>query len=320
MVHGETRIDDYFWLRDKDNPEVARYLEAENAYADLLTRHTSALQEQLYREMVSHIKETDIGVPFREGDFFYYTRTETGKQYPIFCRKRAAKDAVDGNASEEVILDQNALAEGQKFMSLGGESVSEDGNLLAYSTDNTGFREYTLYVAISDRRAPSRAVEKIGSVAWSADNRTLFYTVDDGGTKRHYRVYRHLLGTDPAPGRTPLRGSGRAVQRWVERSRSRAICLSPADRIPRLSGAICVPVAARRMDPDCALACGPGISPRPSRRPVLHSHQQYGPQFSGGDCGGTNARTESWKELMPSPRHDGRRHRSVRPSPRSPRA
>ncbi len=146
VVHGETRIDDYFWLRDKENPEVARYLEAENAYADSLTRHTSALQEQLYREMVSHIKETDIGVPFREGDYFYYTRTETGKQYPIFCRKRAAKDAPDGNASEEIILDQNALAEGQKFMSLGGMSVSEDGNLLAYSTDNTGFREYTLYV------------------------------------------------------------------------------------------------------------------------------------------------------------------------------
>ena len=157
VVHGETRIDDYFWLRDKDNPEVARYLEAENAYADSLTRHTSALQEQLYREMVSHIKETDIGVPFREGDYFYYTRTETGKQYPIFCRKQAAKDAVDGNASEEVILDQNALAEGQKFMSLGGMSVSEDGNLLAYSTDNTGFREYTLYVKnLRDRRALSR--------------------------------------------------------------------------------------------------------------------------------------------------------------------
>ena len=198
VVHGETRIDNYFWLRDKDNPEVARYLEAENAYADSLTRHTSALQEQLYREMVSHIKETDIGVPFREGEYFYYTRTETGKQYPIFCRKQAAKGAFDGNAAEEIILDQNALAEGQKFMSLGGMSVSEDGNLLAYSTDNTGFREYTLYVRNLEtgELSPER-MEKTGSFAWAADNRTLFYTVEEEGTKRHYRVYRHVLGTNP---------------------------------------------------------------------------------------------------------------------------
>src|SRR5689334_18395223 len=189
-VHGETRIDDYFWLRDKDNPEVARYLEAENAYADSLTRHTSALQEQLYREMVSHIKETDIGVPFREGEYFYYTRTETGKQYPIFCRKQANDGALQ--EPEEVVLDQNALAEGQKFMSLGGMSVSENGSLLAYSTDNTGFREYTLYFKdLQTSELYPERMEKTGSFAWAADNRTLFYTVEEESTKRHYRVYRH---------------------------------------------------------------------------------------------------------------------------------
>jgi oligopeptidase B len=199
VVHGETRIDDYFWLRDKENPEVARYLEAENAYADASMRETGALQEQLYREMVSHIKETDIGVPFREGDYFYYTRTETGKQYPIFCRKRASGQAMQEDAPEQVILDQNVLAAGQPFMSLGGMSVSEDGDLLAYSTDNTGFRQYTLYIKKleTDELFPER-MEKTGSFAWAADNRTLFYTVEEESTKRHYRVYRHELATNPA--------------------------------------------------------------------------------------------------------------------------
>ena len=226
VVHGETRIDDYFWLRDKDNPEVARYLEAENAYADSLTRHTSALQEQLYREMVSHIKETDIGVPFREGNYFYYTRTETGKQYPIFCRKQPAKDAVDGNATEEIILDQNALAEGKKFMSLGGMSVSEDGNLLAYSTDNTGFREYTLYLKDLQTGGlyPER-VEKTGSFAWAADNRTLFYTVEEESTKRHYRVYRHVLGTDSATDTIVYEDPDERFNVGVELTRSREYLL-----------------------------------------------------------------------------------------------
>ena len=199
VAHGEARIDNYFWMRDKSNPEVASYLEAENAYADALTQHTGALQEQLYREMVSHIKETDIGVPSREGNFYYYARTEAGKQYPIFCRKPARGDAIQEDAPEQVILDQNQLAEGQKFMSLGGMSVSEDSNLLAYSTDNTGFREYTLYVKnLETGELMPELMEKTGSFAWATDNRTLFYTVEEESTKRHYRVYRHLLGTNPS--------------------------------------------------------------------------------------------------------------------------
>jgi oligopeptidase B len=140
-LHGETLRDDYFWMREKEHPDVRAYLEAENAYTDAVMQPSAPFQETLYREMLGRIQETDLRVPYRQGDYFYYSRTEEGKQYPIYCRKRGSLDA-----PEEVTLDLNALAEGEKFLALGAYAVSDDGNLLAYSTDTTGFREYTLYV------------------------------------------------------------------------------------------------------------------------------------------------------------------------------
>ena len=186
-LQGETRSDPYAWLRDKPNPEVAAYLEAENAYTAAVMRPTEAFQGSLYSELLGHIKETDLSVPYREGDWLYYFRTEKGKQYRIYCRKKFP----DG--PEQVTLDLNELAKGQKFMALGRYAVSDDGNLLAYSTDNTGFRQYTLFV--KDLRAnalwPER-IEKTTSAVWAADNMTLFYAVEDAA-KRPYRVYRHRL-------------------------------------------------------------------------------------------------------------------------------
>ena len=188
-LFGDVRVDDYFWLREKSNPAVRAYLEAENAYADRVLAPIAALRETLYREMLSRIKQTDLSVPFREGGYFYYTRTEEGKQYPIWCRKKGTLDA-----PEEVLLDLNQLAVGQSFMGLGAFQVSDDGNLLAYSLDTTGFRQYALFVKdlrtgqiLQDRAA------RTGSVAWAADNRTIFYTVEDSA-KRQYRLYRHALG------------------------------------------------------------------------------------------------------------------------------
>jgi len=140
-VHGQRWQDDYFWIREKANPEVAAYLEAENAYTDAVMKPTEALQASLYQEMLGHIKETDLSVPYHEGGYFYYSRTEEGQQYPIFCRKKGSLDA-----PEEVTLDLNELAKGQKFMAVGAYTGTDDGNLLAYTTDNTGFREYTLLV------------------------------------------------------------------------------------------------------------------------------------------------------------------------------
>src|SRR5271170_6447506 len=165
-IHGRKLVDDYFWLREKNNPDVKAYMEAENAYTDAVMKPTEPLQKKLYAEMLSRIKETDVEVPYREGDYIYYSRTEAGKQYAIFCRKKGSLDA-----PEEVMLDVNEMAKGQKFMSLGRFVVSDDGNLLAYITDNTGFRQYTL--AMKDLRTGqvlADHVERVDSFAWANDN------------------------------------------------------------------------------------------------------------------------------------------------------
>jgi len=193
-VNGRKMTDNYAWLREKSNPEVRAYLEKENAYADSIMKPTEPLQKKLYDEMLSHIKETDVEVPYREGDYFYYTRTEAGKQYPIRCRKKATSaDA------EEILLDINQLAAGQAFMTVQAFAVSPDGNLLAYTYDNTGFRQFTL--AVKDLRTGKTLAdhaERVGSVVWASDNQTIFYTQEDAVSKRQYRLYRHAAGsTDP---------------------------------------------------------------------------------------------------------------------------
>ncbi|HEY8131432.1 MAG TPA: S9 family peptidase [Thermoanaerobaculia bacterium] len=189
-MFGDTRVDVYGWIRDKSSPDAIAYLEAENAYTEAVMKPTADLQKKLYDEMLSHIKQTDSNVPYRKGDYFYYTRTEEGKQYPIFARKKGSLDA-----PEQITIDVNKLAEGQKFMNVGRYEVSDDGNLLAYSTDNVGYRQYVLHV--KDLRTgedlPDRA-EKTGSILWAADNKTIFYTVENPA-KRQWRMYRHTLGS-----------------------------------------------------------------------------------------------------------------------------
>src|ERR1700752_2732450 len=189
--NGHTMADNYFWLRDKPNPEVRAYLEAENAYTDSVMKPTEPFQKKLYEEMLSRVKETDVEVPYKEGDYFYYIRTEAGKQYPIRCRKKGSMDA-----PEEVLLDVNELAKGQAFMSIQAFAVSSDGNLLAYSYDNTGFRQFTL--AVKDLRTGktlSDHADRVGSAVWANDNQTIFYTQEDAVSKRQYRLYRHTAGT-----------------------------------------------------------------------------------------------------------------------------
>jgi oligopeptidase B len=151
-------VDDYFWMRDKEDPEVAAYLEAENAYADGVLRPTAALREALYKEMLGRIKETDMKVPYRKGGFFYYSRTEKGKQYAIYCRKQGSLEA-----AEQVTLDLNVRPR-KGFMALGAYAVS-DASLLAYSTDDTGFRQYTLYVKDLERARSRSRWRRIISVA-----------------------------------------------------------------------------------------------------------------------------------------------------------
>ncbi|ADV83359.1 S9 family peptidase [Terriglobus saanensis] len=197
-LHGQILEDDYFWLREKKSAEVIAYLEAENAYTAAYLGQTLPLQDKLYTEMLSHIKETDTSLPVPDGEWFYYTHTIAGKQYGVHCRKAAATDAplhIDELAPEEVLLDVNALAEGKVFMSLGAFTMSPDASLLAYTTDTTGFRQYDLHLKnLNTGETLPDTAQRVGSVTWSADGVFLFYTVEDEQTKRQYRLYRHRVG------------------------------------------------------------------------------------------------------------------------------
>jgi oligopeptidase B len=190
-IHGDTLVDNYFWLREKSNPEVIAHLEAENAYTAAMTADTLPLQQKLYDELLGHVKQTDVNVPYRLGDYYYYSRTEEGKQYPIYARKKGNLDA-----PEEITLDLNELAKGLKFLALGSYRVSDDGNLLAYSTDTTGYRQYTLF--IKDLRTGAllpEKIERVDTVMWATDNKTIFYVTEDNVTKRNDSFFRHVLGT-----------------------------------------------------------------------------------------------------------------------------
>jgi oligopeptidase B len=197
--HGETVNDPYFWLREKGNPDVAKYLEAENAYAEAMTAGLAPFRDALYKEMLARIKQTDLGVPARDGRFYYYSRTVEGQQYPLYCRKPAAANgSYRADAPELVMLDQNAMAKGLAFLGIGAAQVSDDGNLLAYSTDTTGFRQYTLHVkALVTRRAYADTAERVTSVEWANDNQTLFYVTEDKVTKRPNQLWRLKLGSAP---------------------------------------------------------------------------------------------------------------------------
>ena len=220
-VHGETRIDDYFWLRDRGDPEVNAYLEAENQYTRAMMRHAEPLQDRLYQEMRARIKETDLSVPEPLDEYLYYTRTEAGGQYPIFCRRKGGL-----SASEEILLDQNPLAAGHPYFRVGVTEVSPDHRLLAYSADTSGGEEYTLFIkdlVTGDLLAESVPRTSLG-VAWANDSRTLFYTVLNQA-RRPYRVYRHLVGTSPSADALVYHETDESFFLDVSRTRSRSYIL-----------------------------------------------------------------------------------------------
>ena len=214
-LHGDTRLDNYAWLRGKENPEVISYLNAENAYTDTILNPTEPFQEKLYAEMLSRIQQTDLSVPYSLRGFQYFTRTEEGKQYPIHFRRHDSE-----NSADELLLDLNALAEGHSFLGLGNFEVSDNNQLLAYSTDVTGFRQYTLEIKnlASGARLPFK-VERVTSTAWSSDNKALFYTIEDEVSKRSYRLYRHVLGSSE-PDTLLFEETDERFRIDIERSRS----------------------------------------------------------------------------------------------------
>jgi len=189
-LHGDARVDDYFWLRDRSDPNVIPYLEAENRYTEDVMASSKPLQETLYKEILRRIQETDISVPVKRDEYFYYTRTEEGKAYSIQSRKRGGLDAL-----EEILLDSNALAEGQAYFRLGNFAVSPDHRLLAYSVDLEGDESYTIHVKdlVKGQLLPDRIENTYYTLEWANDNRTFFYTVLDAA-KRPYRAFRHELG------------------------------------------------------------------------------------------------------------------------------
>jgi oligopeptidase B len=193
--HGDIRIDDYYWLRERENQEVIDYLEAENAYTDSVMAHTEELQEKIYEEIIGRIKETDISVPVKRDDYFYYSREEEGKQYPIYCRKKGSLEA-----DEEIMLDVNRLAEGHDFCAVSSLEVSFNQDLLAYAVDFVGRRKYTIYIKDLSKGEllEDSIADTTPNMAWANDNKTLFYAVQHPDTLRYYRIHRHVLGQDPS--------------------------------------------------------------------------------------------------------------------------
>jgi oligopeptidase B len=186
---GERRVDYYHWLREKESPEVIEYLNAENVHGEALMRPLALFRERLYKEMLARIQETDESVPYRRHGYWYYQREIEGQQYPIYCRRKG-----DMQAPEEILLDMNALAKGHKFTSLGILDVSPDGTKLAYSVDFKGFRQYALHVKdLATGELLRDSVERVTSVAWAADSRTLFYVEEHPTTKRSYRLHRRVI-------------------------------------------------------------------------------------------------------------------------------
>ncbi|MGH9477136.1 MAG: S9 family peptidase [Terriglobales bacterium] len=187
--HGRAFTDDYAWLRERDNPEVEEYLKAENAYTEAATQAVQPVAEVMYAEMLGRIQQTDLSVPVRRGEFYYYSRTIEDRQYPIYCRRCKSMEA-----PEEILLDLNDLAVGHSFFGLGAFAVSDDARQLAYTTDTTGMRRYTLHVKdLASGALLATTAERVTSLEWASDNLTLLYTTEDETTKRSDRLFRQRL-------------------------------------------------------------------------------------------------------------------------------
>jgi oligopeptidase B len=224
-IHGDTRIDNYYWLREKENPDVHAYLRDENAYTRAVMKATEPLQKELYDEMLARIKETDLSVPERIDNYYYYSRTEKGKQYSIYCRRKESPDA-----AEEVLLDVNELAEDKPYLRIGVAEISPDHTLLAYSTDTDGSETYSLFVkncstgAIVDTRIDGTHY----SIEWMNDSRSFCYTLLNE-SKRPYKVYRHTLGTDPARDELLYHEGDEGFFLWLGKTRSEKYIILTAD-------------------------------------------------------------------------------------------
>ena len=216
--HGDVRVDNYYWMNDREDPEVIDYLNQENAYNKQMTAHTSDFQQRLFEEMKSRIKEDDESVPYKLNGYWYLTRFETGKDYPIYSRKKESLEA-----PEDLLFNVNEMAEGFEYYSLGGLNVSPDNKMVAFGVDTLSRRKYTIQIKDLETGEiyPDKIENTTGGSTWAADNKTLFYTKKDDQTLRSYRIYKHILGTDSSKDELVYEEADETFNTYVYKSKSR---------------------------------------------------------------------------------------------------
>ncbi|HSP82461.1 MAG TPA: hypothetical protein VLN72_01870, partial [Gillisia sp.] len=217
-AHNVVRVDDYYWMNNRENPNVINYLKSENDYNEKMTAHTKQLQEKLFKEMKARIKEDDSSVPYKLNGYWYLTRFETGKDYPIYSRKKESLDA-----PEEVLFNVNEMAEGVEYYSLGGLIVSPDNKLVAFGVDTVSRRKYTIQIKNLETGEilPVKILTTTGGSTWANDNKTLFYTKKDEQTLRSNQIYKHILGTDPSEDQLVYEEKDEAFNTYIYKSKSK---------------------------------------------------------------------------------------------------
>jgi len=216
--HGHVRVDNYYWLRERENPEVIKYLNDENDYAAKEMAHARAFEEKLFEEIKGRFKQTDMSVPYKRDDYYYYTRYEEGKEYPIYARKPGSLDQ-----PEQMILDVNVLAEGHDFFSIGGWAVSSGQDMVAYAVDTQGRRIHTTYVKnlTTGELLPDVLFNVTENLVWANDNKTLFYGKQDETTLRQYQIWRHEIGADPAEDRLVFEENDETYVAYIFKTKSK---------------------------------------------------------------------------------------------------
>jgi len=219
IIHDHARIDNYFWLNERENPEVIDYLTAENEYTKTIMKKTEKFQEELYDEIVGRIKQTDESVPYFDNGYFYYGRYEEGKEYPIYCRKRETLEA-----EEEILLNVNEMAEGHSYYSVAGYTVSPDNNKIAFGVDTVSRRKYTIYFKnlLSGEILKESIPVTTGRAYWANDNKTLFYTTKDDETLRPDKIWKHRLGTTSETDEMVYHEKDETFNTFVYRTKSNA--------------------------------------------------------------------------------------------------
>ncbi|MFP4082660.1 MAG: S9 family peptidase [Candidatus Aminicenantes bacterium] len=217
-IHGDTRIDYYYWLKERENPEVIEYLKAENEYLKAVMKHTEPLQKKLYNEIIGRIKQTDMSVPYKEQGYYYYTRYEEGGEYPVYCRKKGSMEA-----EEEILLNVNEMAKGHEFYHVVGLTVSSDNSLIAYGVDTMSRRKYTIYFKNlkTEEILPDKIPVTSGRAAWANDNKTVFYAVKDEQTLRPYKIMKHVLGTEISKDEQVFKEADVTFNTFVYKSKSK---------------------------------------------------------------------------------------------------